>query len=139
MWFSRLRTQLVSMRVQIQSLASLSGLRIHCCELWRCCGCGVGWQLQLWFDPYAAGTALKSKKKKKRGGREREKKSISLCPFLPLNISYLFVSIERFGELNYPVLLTSNRAMRSQPIRYFLFVFPCSLLPYYTSSNPESL
>ena len=31
-----------SMRMQFQSLASLSGLRIP-----RCCGCGVGWQLQL--------------------------------------------------------------------------------------------
>ena len=34
-WLSRLRTQLVSMRMQVLSLASLSGLRTwHCCELW---------------------------------------------------------------------------------------------------------
>ena len=33
------------MRMWVQSLALLSGLRI-----WGCCGCGVGWQLQLQFD-----------------------------------------------------------------------------------------
>ena len=38
-------------------------------QIWCCCGCGVGWQLQLWFDPlawespYAAGVALKRQKK----------------------------------------------------------------------------
>ena len=35
LWLSRLLTQLVSMRMWVQSLALLSGLRIrHCCELW---------------------------------------------------------------------------------------------------------
>ena len=34
-WLSGLRTQLGSMRMQVWSLASFSGLRIwHCCELW---------------------------------------------------------------------------------------------------------
>ena len=57
------RIWLVFMRMQVRSLALLSGLRIQCyCELcvlqvtdmaqiWCCCGCAVGWQLQLWFDP----------------------------------------------------------------------------------------
>ena len=31
--------RLGTMRLPVQSLASLSGLRI-----WCCCGCGVGWQ-----------------------------------------------------------------------------------------------
>ena len=46
----------ITMRMQVQSLNLLSGLRIwHCHELWHrwqmqlgfchCCGCGVGWQL----------------------------------------------------------------------------------------------
>ena len=36
-WLSRLQTQLVSMGMWVQSLASLNGLRIlHCCEQW--CG-----------------------------------------------------------------------------------------------------
>ena len=50
------RIQLGTKRLQVQSLASLSGLRIrHCHELWckftnaariwRGCGSGVGWQL----------------------------------------------------------------------------------------------
>ena len=34
-WFSSCQTRLASMRAQVRSLASLSGLRIwHCCELW---------------------------------------------------------------------------------------------------------
>ena len=39
------RSVVTSMRMWVRSLASL-GLRILCC-----CGCGVGWQLQLRFDP----------------------------------------------------------------------------------------
>ena len=31
MWLSMLRTQLVSMRIRVQSLASISGLRTWCC------------------------------------------------------------------------------------------------------------
>ena len=41
-------------------------------QIWRCCSCGVGQQLQLQLDPwpgnlqtYAAGAALKKKKKKR--------------------------------------------------------------------------
>ena len=42
LWLSGLRTQLVSMRMQVPSLASLSGLRIwHCRELWC--------RLQMWL------------------------------------------------------------------------------------------
>ena len=56
-------TWLVSMRMPVLSLASLSGLRIP-----HCCGCGVGWQLQLHADP-SLGTSMcyrhSSKKKKK--------------------------------------------------------------------------
>ena len=54
-----------TMRMWVQSLALLSGSRILCChELWcrshsarilhccrYCCRCGIGWQLQLWFNP----------------------------------------------------------------------------------------
>ena len=68
------RIWLGSMRTHIRTLASLSGLRIWCCrelwsqmQLWYCCGCGVGWQLQLWFDPspgisICAGFSPKKKK-----------------------------------------------------------------------------
>ena len=58
------RIRLVSMMVWVRSLALISGLRIQCCcELWCSsqmrlgsgveCGCGVGQQLQLQFDPEA--------------------------------------------------------------------------------------
>ena len=57
------RIRLGTMRSWVRSLALLSGLRIwRCPELWcrsqmhfgygvRCCGCGVGWQQYLLFDP----------------------------------------------------------------------------------------
>ena len=61
LWHSGYQIRLGTTRVRVQSLASLSGLRIRCCrELWcrwdaaqilHCCGCGAGQQLQLWFDP----------------------------------------------------------------------------------------
>ena len=83
LWLSGLMIQLVSMRMQVQSLASLSGLRIwHCCKLqqrlqmqfgllWLWCGpvaaspiLSLAWVLSLaWEFPYATGVALKKKKK----------------------------------------------------------------------------
>ena len=57
--------RLGTMKLQIRSLASLSGLSfLRYCG----CGCGCGWQPQLqlaWEPPYAAGAAQKSQKKKK--------------------------------------------------------------------------
>ena len=51
------------MRIQVQSLALLSGLgsppllqavayAADAARIWHCCSCGVGWQLQLWFYPW---------------------------------------------------------------------------------------
>ena len=60
------RIRLVSMRTQVRSLASLSGLRTrHCCELWcRLAAIALirplAWELQ-----YAAGAAFKKNFKKK--------------------------------------------------------------------------
>jgi len=70
------------MRLQVQSLALLSGLRIRRCrELWcrlqtwlglRCCGSGVGWrgtapiQPLAWEPPYAAGAAQDMTKRQKK-------------------------------------------------------------------------
>ena len=40
LWLRRLRTWLISMRMWVWSLASLSGLKIcHCCKLQWCCRC----------------------------------------------------------------------------------------------------
>ena len=57
-WLSRLRNWLVSTRMHVWSLASLSGLSIQCshelwCRLQTWLGSHIvaGWQLQLWFDP----------------------------------------------------------------------------------------
>ena len=74
-------TNPTSIHEDMGSIPKLSGLRIwHCHELWYvtdmaqipcCCCSGVGQQPQLQLDPlawklpYAAGAALKDKKKKK--------------------------------------------------------------------------
>ena len=59
LWLSELQTQLVSMRMQVWSLALLSGLRIQCCR-----GCGVAPIRPVAQElPYAA--ALKNKKQNK--------------------------------------------------------------------------
>lgn len=54
----RKRIRLGTMRLWVQSLASISGLRTwHCHELWHraqiccCCGCAAGRQQQLQLDP----------------------------------------------------------------------------------------
>ena len=71
------RIRLVTMRLQVRSLASLSGLWIrHCLGLWCSCRCGLDpvllwlWcrpaavvlvEPLAWESPYALGAALKSK------------------------------------------------------------------------------
>ena len=84
--------QLVTMRLWVQSLTSLSGLRMQrCLELW--CRSQTRFRLRsgvavtvvwpavvapirplAWEPPYAAGTALKSKKKKKKKKKKKRKK-----------------------------------------------------------------
>ena len=82
LWRSRLRTQLGSMRIQIQSLASFSGLRIHRChklqhrsqmaaQIWHCRG--VGWQLQLCLDPWPGNLRMLHKPTRKEGRKEGKK------------------------------------------------------------------
>ena len=62
----RKRTRLGTLRLQVPSLASLSGFRI-----WQCCSCGVGpaatapIEPLAWEPPYAAGAAQEIAKKKK--------------------------------------------------------------------------
>ena len=56
--------QLVSMRIQVRSLALLSGLRIwRCCELWHRLAVAALIQPLASELPYAIGAGLKSKKK----------------------------------------------------------------------------
>ena len=82
----RKQIQLVSMRMQVWSLAFLSGLRIQCCcELWCRSQTGLDpmllwlWcrpaaagpiQLLAWEFPYASSVALKSKNKSKQTKNE---------------------------------------------------------------------
>ena len=78
-WLSSIRTQKVFTRMQVRSLASFSGLRIQCCHelwcrsqtgldpalLWLWCGRAATAPIRPlpWELPYAAGMALKRKKK----------------------------------------------------------------------------
>ena len=63
------------MRTQVQSLASLSGLRIQqCCELWYRLAAAAPIRLLAWEFLYAMGAALKIKKKKKKKEEEEERK-----------------------------------------------------------------
>ena len=67
-WLSGQRTQLVSMRTRVQSLALLSGLRIWCCcELWCRPAATAPIRPLAWDPPYAAGAALKRQKMKRKG------------------------------------------------------------------------
>ena len=82
LWLSKLRTGLVSVRTRIQSLASVSGLRIQrCCQLlcrsqiWLRSGIAMAlaWpsataliQLLAWELLHATGVAIKRKEKGKR-------------------------------------------------------------------------
>ena len=57
--------QLGTMRLWVQSLAFLSGLRILCChELWRRAAAVASIRPLAWEPPYDAGAALKRPEKK---------------------------------------------------------------------------
>ena len=89
-WLSGLRTRLVSMRMCVRSLASLSGLRIQLCHklrhrsypsllwLWRRPAAAAPVQPLAWELTYAPGVALKRKKKKRRFQPQRHPE-LSTC------------------------------------------------------------
>ena len=75
------------MRWWVRSLASLSGLRFHCC-----CGCDLGWQLQLQSDPQAGNLHMQrvwplkannnnNNKPKKQKNNNKKPKDISFLIF----------------------------------------------------------
>ena len=90
LWLSGLQTRLISLRTQVRSLASLSGLRIqHCWKLWRRLQMHLGSSVAVAVVlagsyssdstpslelPYAAGAALESKKKKKTKKNKKKQK-----------------------------------------------------------------
>ena len=86
MWFRRLRTRLVSMRMCVQSLALISGLgygvavsrgvghrpSLDLALLWLGCSQAATALIRplIWELPYALGVALKRQKKKKKNGQK---------------------------------------------------------------------
>ena len=79
LWLSGLRTRLVSMRMWVRSLASVTGLRIQrCLELWCRLQTQLGFRIAVvvcrpaaaaplaWKLPYATGAAVKKKQKTKK-------------------------------------------------------------------------
>ena len=85
------------MRLQVQSLALLSVLRIwRSCELWcrlqrqaqnlRCCGCDTAWQLQLQLEPQTGNFQMpqvRAERKKKKKVPLAYKILHDLTPALP--------------------------------------------------------
>ena len=83
----RKRIRLQTMRLQVQSLASLSRLRIrHCCELWRRLAATAPIRPLAWEPPYAIGIALKRTKDKKIKIKNKNKDGClgSFCPHVPM-------------------------------------------------------
>ena len=97
LWFSRLRTQHVSVTMQVRSLVSLSGLRIQLChKLWHRSQMRLGYSAAVAVAqasaaapiqpltnelPYATAVALKRKRKRKerrKEGREGGRKKTDL-------------------------------------------------------------
>ena len=63
------------MRLQVQSLASISGLRIQCCcELWCRLAATAPIRPLAWELPYATGVAQEKAKRKKERERKRKKR-----------------------------------------------------------------
>ena len=66
-----------------------------------CCGCGIGWQLQLgllpaWEHPHAPGVALKgqkTKKEKEKSGKEILSIISKLCVAITASMCYSLLNI----------------------------------------------
>ena len=100
-------------RTQVQSLASISGLKIpHCCELWCSLQIWLGSLVAVaklaaaarirplaWELPYAAGAALKRFKKQKRLRGYRKDKDYHFLSF-PLFL-YLFFFFFYFRKVSF--------------------------------------
>ena len=82
-WSSHLeqqkQIQLGTMRMQVQSLASISGLRIgRCCELWCRLVATAPIRPLAWEPPYATGVALRQKDKNKQTNKQKKTLTLSL-------------------------------------------------------------
>ena len=77
-WLSRLRTWLVSMKGQVLSLASLSGLRIqNFCELWhRLTAAALIWPLAWELHMQVSPSPPDQKKTKKKNKKNKKKNKI---------------------------------------------------------------
>ena len=101
----------MSMRMQVQSLALLSGLRIRCCLrlwgrsqmwfgsvlLWPWCrpAAAVPIQPLAWELPHASSVAIKRKKKKKKKKKKDVKKWKDILFYYKRNLFFCFFFCER--------------------------------------------
>ena len=91
LWFIGLRIWVVSLRMCVWSLASLSGLKnlmlpwpavyvADVAQIWHCCGCGICWQrLLIWPLACELPTATDSALKKKDKKRERDNLHVTVA------------------------------------------------------------
>ena len=77
--------QLVSVEAPVRSLAWHRGLRI-----WHCCGCAIGWQLWLRFNPWPKNFQVQLKEEK----RKKKKRQKSGVPAVVQWVKNLTVAVE---------------------------------------------
>ena len=145
LWLSRLRTWLISMRMGVQSLTSLSGLRSwHCCKLqcrskvqldlallWLCCRLAAAdpiWPLA-WKLPNATGVALKArkekeKKRKKKPTKHQRQIGLDQVKTPGLTLHFLF-------PIPSPGSQEVSQCLSRAPLRNL--VYPCSKLAFLIS------
>ena len=96
LWLSRLRSRLESFKMQVGYLASLSELKVPALPraavqvtdmagTWSYCGGGIGWQLQLQFDPQPGNVHMLQCGPKK----EKKKYSVNFLTRMTNAIYYL--------------------------------------------------
>ena len=128
MWFNRLTTQLVSLKMQFPSLASLSGMKIQCFLKLR-----HGLQMRLrfaidvavvvaaallirslvWELPYAAGVALKRQKTNKQTNKTQKMDSLDAQE--EYFCAYIYISVEKVSSCK--IVLSHCSLRTSQSLR----------------------
>ena len=110
---------LVSMRMRVQSLASLSALRIwHCCELW----CSLAATAPIWPLGWEVPYALKRKKKKKKDAAPGLTKMLTNVQYVHC-VAFLFFFEKNFIVMIYSVLSISAAQPSDPAIHPYTFFF----------------
>ena len=104
-------------------------------RIWHCCGCGIGQQLQLRFNPwelpYAQGVALKKKNPKKKKKKKKKENTIfehlSTDPESYIIPTYLFCKQPNPSRLlmNFYLCIQNLNLTSYSVLAFFCFVLFC--------------